>query len=68
MTTPLSEASPTSLQDLFDKDPLSLTDSDIEQIVSSLRAARVKWESAPKGRAPKAEPKPLPTDLADLGL
>lgn len=66
--TPLAEASPESLAELFAKDPLSLTDSDIERIVTSLREARAKWESAPKGRAPKAEAKPLPTDLADLGL
>lgn len=66
--TPLAEASPLSLQELFDKDPLSLSDDDIERIVTELRAARAKWEAAPKGRAPKAEAKPLPTDLADLGL
>lgn len=66
--TPLAEASPESLQELFDKDPLKLTDPDIERIVAEHRAARAKWESAPKGRTPKAEAKPLPTDLADLGL
>lgn len=67
--TPLAEASPESLQELLDKDPLKLTDSDIERVVTSLREARSKWEqSEKKGRAPKAEAKPLPTDLADLGL
>jgi hypothetical protein len=39
-TSPLAEVSPTSLEDLFNKDPLELTEKDIEETVRYLRKAR----------------------------
>jgi hypothetical protein len=66
-SSPLAEASPTSLQEIFDKDPLSLTDEDIDRTVAELRAQRERWEKTEaKGRG---KPKELvKIDLADLGL
>lgn len=68
-TSPLSEASPESLQELFDKDPLKLTDPDIERVVTELRAQRGRWEISQKTRkAPKAETISTAASLEDLGL
>ena len=69
MNSPLSEASPTSLDDLFSRDPLSLTRADKDKIIAELRAQRERWEIAE--RKPKKTPKaPLQvaTNLEDLGL
>lgn len=74
--SPLAEAVPESLDDLFSKDPLQLTVSDRALIVASLREARVRWDlaeasgkrSAPKLKAtPKAAADPK-INLEDLGL
>lgn len=65
-TSPLTEAQPESLQELFDKDPLSLTDSDVEKIVTELRAARALWVKAEAKGKKVAAPKNL--SLADLDL
>jgi predicted DNA-binding transcriptional regulator YafY len=63
---PLSEASPAALQELFDLDPLKLTDDDLTRVVAELRAQRGRWEKAqPKSRS-KAVVQNL--DLSDLGL
>ena len=40
---PLEEVPPTSLNELFDRDPLSLTKSDISQIVEAFRSQRGQW-------------------------
>lgn len=66
--SPLSEASAESLQELFDRDPLTLTDHNIERIVAELRAQRDRWQIAErKGRA-KAQPAPSAISLEDIGL
>lgn len=54
-THPLEEAQVDSLEELFSRDPLGLTDNDVDKITKSLRAQRRNWEiqeNAPK--APKA--------------
>ena len=56
--TPLAEADPRSIDDLYSADPLSLTNSDVEKIVSDLRKNRALWlkaeaEAGPKGKAKK---------------
>lgn len=66
MTSPLAEASPTSLQDLFDRDPLSLSSSDIEHIVRALREERERWEKAEKKTKAKAQAAPVNISLEDL--
>jgi hypothetical protein len=68
---PLREASPESLNELFERDPLSLTDSDVESIVQQLRVARSKWaeEEAQKQRSgKKSKPADPNMTLDDLGL
>lgn len=47
-TSPLAEAKPESLDELFSRDPLSLSDSDVDQIVDSLRAHRRLWAQEEK--------------------
>lgn len=68
---PLAEANPESLQEIFDKDPLQLTDDDIERIVAEERSMREKWKLAERAgstrqKAPKAVVANLSLD--DLGL
>lgn len=64
--SPLAEASPSSLQELFDRDPLQLTDPDIEKIVAELRAQRQRWESGQK--ASKSKMQQVVLSLDDLGV
>lgn len=66
--SPLAEANPESLQELFDKDPLQLTDEDIDRIVAEERSMREKWKLVEKkGKAPKAQVV-ANISLADIGL
>lgn len=71
MTNPLEEASPSSLEELFARDPLQLRDVDIETIVRELRRMREKWQSGDKPKAVKGR-KAAPLDpnvtLDDLGF
>ena len=64
--SPLAEAQPESLQELFDKDPLLLTDPDVERIVTELRKARDLWAVAEKKGKKVAAPKNI--SLSDLDL
>jgi hypothetical protein len=41
--SPLQEADPNSLSELFARDPLELTQQDIKTIVAKLRASRAIW-------------------------
>ncbi len=64
----LSEASPQSLDELFSRDPLKLSDTDIMTIVVELRRQREKWElSGAKSKDPEAK-KVMPKSLSDIGL
>jgi hypothetical protein len=56
--SPLAEATTDSLEELFRRDPLKLTDLDIDAIVAELRARRGLWLQAAaegKTRAPRAK-------------
>jgi len=55
--SPLAEASPDSISELYARDPLKLTDTDYLRIVENLRKERLRLESgAPqKKKAPKAK-------------
>lgn len=66
--SPLLEAQAESLQELFDKDPLSLTDSDVEKIVTELRAQRGRWQIAEKKGKKVSAPKNITLDDLDLTL
>lgn len=66
--TPLTQANPQSLETLFNKDPLTLTESDIEIIILKLREERARWnqEENKKKSAPKT-PKTAATQNLTLG-
>lgn len=48
--SPLSSASPTSLEELFSKDPWDLSDSDRMAIIVALRSERARWEFGEKAK------------------
>lgn len=65
----LLEATPTSLDELFQRDPKDLSDQDIGRIVAELRRARQNWQvtevqakSKPKAPA-KAKSPSLPKEI-----
>jgi len=72
--SPLSEADPKSLDDLYVADPLALTDNDVDKIVDDLRQKKALWESEDaaaqsQGRArhPKEYKAPPPKGQLNLG-
>jgi hypothetical protein len=70
--TPLSEADPKSLDALFARDPLALTDDDVRAIASKLRQDRGRWMQEDIGKKqsrgqPKKDADPN-LKLEDLGL
>ena len=76
--SPLEEADPRSLDDLYAADPLSLTDDDVDKIVADLRQKRALWasedaaaQSQGRARRPKeykAAPPKGQLSLGGLGL
>lgn len=77
LPSPLASVQPTSLDELFSRDPLDLADQDIDVIVAEYRRQREVWakaEAAGAKRAPappkaKAIPGPKKSvSLGDLGL
>lgn len=70
--TPLAEASPQSLQELFSRDPLSYSRQDLQTICDELRRQRAAWIKAEaRGqKAPKAAKTQAGGDinLEELGL
>jgi hypothetical protein len=77
-TSPLTEADPHSLNELFERDPLQLKDPEIEFIVHALRRQRVTWEAEeakakskgkrPSSAAAKEAAKKITLDSLDLDL
>lgn len=79
--SPLAEASPESLDELFSRDPLKLQTADLTRIIETLRTQRQRWRDAELSgatRAPRAAKSATPpapktkltpgATLADLGL
>jgi hypothetical protein len=64
----LMEASPQSLDELFSRDPLQLSDQDITVIVVELRRQREKWEATGAKSTDPAAKKVVPKSLSDIGL
>lgn len=64
------------LAELFAKDPLELTDAEIDTIVIAMRAKRNLWAQAEATASPRAKPRkaaeitvaPPSLDLGDLGI
>lgn len=70
-TAPLAEASPSSLDEYFSRNPRGMSDDDLRLIVRELRRQRERWkaaEAAGATRAPKAAKPKQAVSLADLGL
>lgn len=69
---PLSENNPESITRLFSLDPLKLTDTDLDKIVTKLRESRDIFLLAEKNKAnkpKKADKKSkLPRDAISLGM
>lgn len=59
----LDEAKPDSLGELFSRDPLGLTDQDLDKIIATLREARLAHAQAP---APKGKKPVVNVNLDDL--
>lgn len=60
--------SPNSLEAIFNKNPLELTDEEVDQIVAAERAARLNWKPEEKKKS-KVDIATLGiADIADLGL
>lgn len=67
-TSPLSQVTPESLNEIFNKDPELVSDEEIEKIVKALRADRerfIQTEKAPRPTKQKADDS---ITLEDLGL
>ena len=58
-TSPLDEAKPESLEDLFNKDPLELTKQDLERTVLYLRHARETFLRDEAAKVPRGAKKTL---------
>lgn len=70
-SSPLLEADPASLNELFNRDPLLLSNRDIELIVAEQRAQRARYmTSQAAGKQSKAlkEPKGALAKATDLSL
>jgi hypothetical protein len=59
----------TELSELFDRDPLKLTDQDLPVIIQRMREAQAQYELGVKPKAPAAPKSSKTKDLLkDLGL
>lgn len=76
VSNPLSEASATSLDELFSRDPEGYTQKDLESVVKELRRMAEKWKGEEASGATKSKTgagvakalKKQVADLGDLGL
>jgi len=66
MTSPLASADPSSLEELFSKDPLDLQSQDLDRIIETLRAQRAKFLAMPE-KAPAKRTAKAPLAKAELG-
>jgi len=77
LQSPLVQASPESLDELFSRDPLELSSQDIDKIVAHLRAQRHQWsadeaagatKARSKGKKPPAPKEKIALDQLDLEI
>lgn len=64
--TPLAEANPASIQELFNKEPEELTDWDIESLVKALREQRSKWAQLEIAKANKEKKEKVQLTQGDI--
>lgn len=69
-TSPLSQATPTSLNDVFNKDPEELSEEEITRVIEALRADRLRFviEDAAKPATRKTAPKKTLQEIGTLTL
>ena len=68
---PLTEVDPLSISELFARDPLDLTQTDLEKMVEYYRINRAKWateESSAVKEGRRARPKKAKVTLGDVKL
>ena len=69
LNSPLTEVPKESLAELFKRDPLKLSDQDVERICVELRKQRAQWaveEVAKAAKPKKAKAAALPADLSSI--
>ena len=66
LTSPIQQVKPDSLEAIFNKNPLELTDEDIAKIVEAERTARLNWKPEEKKKSKVDAPSNL--TLGDLDL
>lgn len=66
MTSPITQVNPNSLEAIFNKNPLELTDAEIDKIVEVERTARLNWKPEEKKKS-KVDAAPT-LKLEDLDL
>lgn len=77
-SSPLAQANPNALAELFSRDPLNLSDRDIDAMVALLREQRHQWaeqevvkqnkEKKPRAKASATPSGDLSAVLATLGI
>ena len=68
MSDPTAAFAPTSLDELFSRDPLGLADADIDLVVAELRRMREVWETGQKAKPRSEKTSVKSLSLEDLGL
>lgn len=71
MPDPIQEMSPSSLDELFQRDPLKLLDQDIALIVARLREQRTQWlvvEAENKNQGTRKRAPKIRSDLGELDV
>lgn len=66
MTSPITQVNPNSLEAIFNKNPLELTDAEIDKITEVERTARLNWKPELKKQS-KVDAAPT-LKLEDLDL
>lgn len=68
--SPLAQADPASLNELFLRDPLSLSEQDLDQIVAELRAQRARLAQAQAAGKPRRQTKTkaIPGQKIDIDM
>ncbi len=66
MKSPLEGIKHQTLDELFSRDPLTLSDSDLTEIVKNLRAQREKWAVEEQQTQTKSRPKKSPPTQQEL--
>lgn len=67
-TSPLEEVKVESIDILFDRDPLELSDRDIDQMVNYFRENRLRWKQEEKTKSLKPKRESAPKKKIDLNL